>query len=838
MNKLGKLDKYINSDLKNFSKDGIRKIISKQDDNLNISLRDGVSISQFSENYDPAEMKYLGSVTFIAEPDILQQINRVLIDSRPSETVNTTTFSRPSSAVLKERLQNLRNQLMGDISVAGNIFNNVAEEQKQKIQNLADKIKGLRENGALPRGVANLLSSQSAAGKNSQIDMKLAGARESLKEDKLNDKINFRYQFSGRPPRVSQNEESPTSQPPQQNVVIKMGKSSLFFETSGKPVIYNDFNFSLYRHYEEIKDILNYIPEEIESENPPLDLRSLENLLRFKVSLEYNFLLRNYEQFLEDNPAVSILNLPYFYEILEFKLLDNPPPELSDYLDGTSFLNKPEKIISLNGERKNLESLIVNSKLSAYKEKADLDKYLNKFNPFKEQFPLYAQIRFSTHSKPQTNLSNLFHEYNLYSKFLSEFKSNLSAINFYNKLQNSSSKFINLNGYLFDQSFIESLFNSNIVTNPALFFKLNSVLANIKRDFRQILSGVSSHTEVIGYVLKKYEKESSTLLQQWFLPNIGEDYLEWIDTQIKLYDKDGNSQQYTYKLDLLVLSIGSIYEYTNPNKPDEEPIEINGNNVTLHFKHQPQFTVFQIENSVQYTNYISDKPPVEPDINIIPFIGVDNKIKFNLNSGIGKFDAIPIFKNDDEQKKINIIYSAQDRIDNKITFESDEPAEIFEIYKLDFKPRNYKDVFEGELITLNTYGATAASYDDNITPNTKYYYVVRCKDYHQNFSNPSKIFEVELINDNGTIYPNIQIVDFEKEEALRQDYKTFRRYLKISPALIQKTVDSSTVTNKDLKLGITTEGVWDKNMKIRLISKQTGRKIDLKFKFKYDISNK
>jgi hypothetical protein len=842
MNKLGKLDKYINSDLKNFSKDLLRQAISIQDEDLNISLKPEVSVSQFSEVYSPIESKYVGSITLTVAPEILNIINETINNTRPPQILNVTTNTNENNTSFN-RLNVLKEQLAGNITFTENILNALSnEENKKKAQKLAKDLQKLRQSNFIPNGITGLINSQTSQNQSSdsrQIDMRLAGARESLKEANLEDKVNYRYRFSGRSAGTTTPEIQPSA-PLTSLTVENRNNSSLFFDSSGNPAIYSDFNFSVYKHYEQIKDILNFIPPDITTENPVLDLRSIDNLLSFKVKLEYNFLIKNYEEFLKSHKAISILNLPYFYEILEFKLSRTPPPEvsISDKLKGTNILNYPEDIISLNGVRNGLKSLVVDSKMYINDTIAPLDKYLKQLNSFKEQFPFYSEIRITTHNKPQVNLSDLFHEYNLYSKFLSEIKLNLSTASFYNKLNNNysklnniSSKYVNIEGYLFNQTFIESLFNSNIVSNPALFFKLNSVLANLKRDFKQVLSGVNSHTEVVGYVLQKYEKDTSNLLQEWYLPNVGEDYLEWIDTQIKLLDSDGKTAQYTYKVNLLVLAIGSVYEYSNPNNPNQEPLQINGNNITLHFKHQPQFTVFLIENSAQYTNFISDKPPVKPDVSIIPYVGIDNKIKFNLNTGIGKYDELPIFKNTQEEEIFNTISLAQDKVDNKITFESDEPADIFEIYKTDFKPKNYSDIFNGQLITIETNGSTAASYDDNILPNKKYYYSVRCIDYHNNISNLTQIFEVELVNDNDTIYSNINIVDFDNDDALKKMFRSFRRYLKISPSLIQKTVDVNSVSNTDIKMGLSTESVWDKNMKIRLTSKQTGRKIDLKFKF-------
>ena len=66
-----------------------------------------------------------------------------------------------------------------------------------------------------------------------------------------------------------------------------------------------------------------------------------------------------------------------------------------------------------------------------------------------------------------------------------------------------------------------------------------------------------------------------------------------------------------------------------------------------------------------------------------------------------------------------------------------------------------------------------------IEQNKKYYYIARGIDYHQNRSNPTPIYEVEIINDNGLIIPNINLFDFEKDDQAYVLEKEIKRYLKI-----------------------------------------------------------
>ena len=83
-----------------------------------------------------------------------------------------------------------------------------------------------------------------------------------------------------------------------------------------------------------------------------------------------------------------------------------------------------------------------------------------------------------------------------------------------------------------------------------------------------------------------------------------------------------------------------------------------------------------------------------------------------------------------------------------IRFKADEPATGFEIFKLDKRPRQYLDFAEGEPIRIGGEedSPSAASYiDTNIKPNKKYYYTFRSVDAHGKLSNPTAVYECELV---------------------------------------------------------------------------------------------
>ena len=165
--------------------------------------------------------------------------------------------------------------------------------------------------------------------------------------------------------------------------------------------------------------------------------------------------------------------------------------------------------------------------------------------------------------------------------------------------------------------------------------------------------------------------------------------------------------------------------------------------------------------------------------------------------------------------------------------------------------------------------ANSASFvDETIKPNRKYYYTFRVIDAHAHWSNPSAIYEVEIVDNSGAVYLLISVVELDTS-IKRSISKKARRYIQIIPTMmqteldgqqfkylglrqkgpkkrVQKTVQSAkTLKNIYLGLGLKprrsidpkvenpTDPIWEKSFKIRLTSKKTGRKIDLNINFKH-----
>ena len=164
---------------------------------------------------------------------------------------------------------------------------------------------------------------------------------------------------------------------------------------------------------------------------------------------------------------------------------------------------------------------------------------------------------------------------------------------------------------------------------------------------------------------------------------------------------------------------------------------------------------------------------------------------------------------------------------------------IYEIYRIDNKPLGYQD-FENNLIALigePGIELTDNLFRDTIAPQKKYYYLIRTLTNFGIHSNPTRIYEVELIQDSDETFLNYSEFKFEEIENT-SNQKMFKRFLQIKPSLPQvalkndQITDLSTADNYgDTIVGTDPDLIWGRKFKIRVKSKKTGKLFDLNVTF-------
>jgi len=253
---------------------------------------------------------------------------------------------------------------------------------------------------------------------------------------------------------------------------------------------------------------------------------------------------------------------------------------------------------------------------------------------------------------------------------------------------------------------------------------------------------------------------------------------------------------------------------------------------------------------------IEDKPPVAPDVTIVPYSGVSNRLLLLLNSSTGEFTTSPVIIKPSDAEQIARQYTAQTNTaitpDDaaaqvaagtlKLEYRNDDPISRYEIFRTTARPTSYAS-FNTNLSPHKTVTgkvrldkeSSAAHLIDNIRPNIKYYYCFRAIDVHNNFSNPTHVYEVEIVDNQGQIYMILNTFMFTTEVG-NKAFKEGRRYIYIEPSLRNVVYDATMAAgvlatdipgNGNPILGPVTDNCWEKTFKVRLTSKKTGKKMDL-----------
>lgn len=396
--------------------------------------------------------------------------------------------------------------------------------------------------------------------------------------------------------------------------------------------------------------------------------------------------------------------------------------------------------------------------------------------------------------------------------------------------------------------------------------RINQFVNSSARSYDQILNGVPAKSEVMGFMIEKY-KGSELISNFYIMSNNDREVEKFVDSQVKY------GEVYEYRINRIVAIVGNKYTYHNclSNRMRQSQIIKESTSSTGRFdfpygvRNQPCLKICLIPTT-QKRVVVMDKPPVFPDVEVIPFKNVDNKISFTLRPNGGEYLSPPvILEEEDRDRYLNValsqglievgegsidIESMQDQLFTDpasarlISHKSDDPARVFEVFRISDFPRSVSD-FAGQKITTITSTADNAVFIDNVAPNVKYYYIFRCIDIHNKVSNPGHIHEVELINVNEAVRLSHKIVnamDVDSAKLARQQSTVdVQQFLMLKPNFDQKTLNlNSNGKFSEWKTGFdsnsligdnTKEKLWKKRFKIRVRSKSTGKEIDIDVTF-------
>tara|TARA_R110002074_G_scaffold89385_4_gene196471 strand:- start:3385 stop:7056 length:3672 start_codon:yes stop_codon:yes gene_type:complete len=396
---------------------------------------------------------------------------------------------------------------------------------------------------------------------------------------------------------------------------------------------------------------------------------------------------------------------------------------------------------------------------------------------------------------------------------------------------------------------------------------------HMMRSPAEIHEGKLAHEETLMYEIAKYsvgKNGKERYIQSIFLPITHKNQLSYYDTQVIPF------KDYFYKIFAHKAIVGTEYKPThfvepsslgtkaiipvmvpeNPKTTSKSPLFIKMNyelRPYIEIVRVPYYNTKSVNLAVDKLNYsrIEDAPPLPPQVNIVPYRTIDNRILILLNGSIGEVEEYPRPLFPFEMENVINVSLSQDRLPgDKLLYKSDDSQGIFEILRWsDILPEDnqmlgnimFNPNARASLRSLEFVEPTLEdSLIDSIQPNRDYYYIFRFTDIHGKFSNPTDIYKVKMVHTpDSQPYLLLELIDIKTLQKNNYDSKfsvnkKMQKYLYIQPNFTQNTltvpenVDNMNYASVPVSLGDPSgTSVFGKKFKLRITSKNTGRKIDI-----------
>ena len=370
---------------------------------------------------------------------------------------------------------------------------------------------------------------------------------------------------------------------------------------------------------------------------------------------------------------------------------------------------------------------------------------------------------------------------------------------------------------------------------------LDGLIEKHGRTYEEIINGTPAYSEILMFKITKYLTSNTTApVQEFYFYNAGDEasgVQTFIDTQVK-YD-----QEYQYAVTAYCAVVGSKYQYSDVyTTTGEFTVDVRS---SIRLYEIPLFSS---------TGRIVMPPPYFPQSHIEQIKGITSAMLFSFDTQVGETYEVPLSLTDKELESNTQLLADEARsFDGQILYRSIEAMSGVQVYRTDTPPESYED-FKGNLFkTLSTdvdlasdLSAGAVAKILKQRPNEKFYYMFRALGPHQETSNPSPVYEVELYSDNGVAYPITRLYEFGQDSS-KTTTKTMKNLLRITPRITQALVNeqasglidengnTQAPSLSDIVLGLEDEILFGKKFKIRITSKKTGKKMDLNITFTTDV---
>ena len=347
------------------------------------------------------------------------------------------------------------------------------------------------------------------------------------------------------------------------------------------------------------------------------------------------------------------------------------------------------------------------------------------------------------------------------------------------------------------------------------------------RSFSDLLNNDECYVEDFCYSIDKFKDVAvEPKLQEIYIPAV-DNITSFYDTQIKY------GQKYVYNTKVHYVVIGNTYRYTN--------LRFNNDVALVDVVNRPTVMIVPFDLFSETVRVIQP-PSLPPHVRFSTKNNSENKILISLSPTKGSIrDDFTVITQADE---VQLAQMKENKTRNSTGFRFSTEREdgLYEIYKLKEPPESYLSFIQNKLIEIGSpYMSEDAKFVDKVQPNTKYYYMFRKINSKGLVSNPTAVYEVELLIDADESRVLISEYSFPEPPSYQMT-KTFKSMFQVTPAIDQtffnelqtplynKTSYKNTV--QDLKLGVATQAVWGRKFKIRVRSTTTGKIIDYNVTFK------
>jgi len=376
--------------------------------------------------------------------------------------------------------------------------------------------------------------------------------------------------------------------------------------------------------------------------------------------------------------------------------------------------------------------------------------------------------------------------------------------------------------------------------------KMEKQILNEKnlRSFKEIIQGQKALSEAIGYKIAKHQITVEDNVEIFDPDPVQEFYfmdsdkvlsIDFVDTQVN------PGKKYIYRVYSLNFVLGSKYSY-NPQGRDP-----NSTTTSVLFTVETEPAVQIIEAPfAQLIACIMEQPPIAPQVSFLPFQGVDNQMQILLQTNFEEKEELPVRILLSDEEIFNKMRQSQGVASGPLEYKSDSVPLQYQIFRMSTPPESYMDFKDSDYIkNIDTQQRTLLFLDQDFEPNKDYYYCFRTID-KVGISNPSAVYKVRMVSYANGIYMDLKEYEMVPLEQI-QEKMTFQTALKIEPSFIQRSLQfdeslnmesrdfaltAPEISNIDIGNAPSANSIWNKRYKIRVTSKNSGKKIDLNIRFK------